>query len=517
MSDTQDQNTSNAVAEPDTADDASTQASTPASTPASTDASPDTADASAREDHLEQSVTVSDSGPARKTLTIEIPQSRVKEKFEEAYGRLQSDAALPGFRKGRAPRQLIEKRFGTSLREEVRGQLLSESYNQALRENDLEPLGEPEVKDLEKIELPTDGPLTFRVEVEVSPKVDLPDFTSLDIDKVAADVADDAVEVELARMRDRMGKMNEVSDPEAKVQAEDYLLADARIDAGEHADGPPQEGEPLEERAGVYVLIHGENHDFKGHVLGIVVDDLGKRLIDRSPGDRISIPATGPGGHENELIRDQPITITLQLHSIHRLEPAALEQVVQNSGHATEEDLRSRMKEVVTQRAVQEARQKMQAQVMEQLMERVELELPEGLTNQQVARQVTRREAEVRYGGGSEEEIQAATADARTTGQEQARKQLKSFFILDQASRQLNVDVTDEELNMQVYQIALRQQRRFEKVRQDLQARGQLEGIYLQIREQKTLAAILQAAGIDPASSETSPDEAGSEDGAEST
>ena len=483
-----DHNTSTAVADPD---EESTQ---PSGDDASTDA--------ASEDRLEQSVTVADSGPARKTLTIEIPNSRVKEKLEEAYSRFQSDAALPGFRKGRAPRQLIERRFGSSLREDVRGQLLSESYNQALREHDLEPLGEPDVKDLDKITLPDDGPLTYQVDVEVSPKVDLPDFTTLDIEKIDASVADDAIDKELDRLRERSGSMVEVTDTDAKVQAEDYLLVDARIDTGEHPDGPPTDAEPFTQRPGAYVLVHGEEHDFKGHILGILVNDLGKHLIDQSPGDSVSIPTTGPAGHEDEAIRDQPITITLQLHSIHRLQPASIEQLVEGGGFESEDDLRSRARQMVSNRSVAEARATMQKQVMEQLMERVELELPEGLTNQQVQRLVSRREAETRYRGGSEEEIQAALAEARSEGEEQARRQLKSFFILDQASRQLDIEVSQEELNMQVFQIARQQGRRFEKVRQEMQQRGQIEGIYLQIREQKTLTAILKAAGIDPAPDE---------------
>ena len=77
-------------------------------------------------------VTIEDAGPARKLLSIEIPEQRIKDKIESSYDKLQNDAALPGFRRGRAPRRLIEKRFGTDLKASIRTQLLSEAYSEAV-------------------------------------------------------------------------------------------------------------------------------------------------------------------------------------------------------------------------------------------------------------------------------------------------------------------------------------------------------------------------------------------------
>ncbi len=135
------------------------------------------------EDKPKLNVEIEDSGPARKLLTIEVPEDRIKGKIEENFGQLSDDAAVPGFRRGRAPRRLLERRFGDAVRDEVKGQLLSECFSQACEDNDLDMLGEPDVKDIEDIKLPDSGPLTFKVEIEVSPKVELPDFSKLEVKK----------------------------------------------------------------------------------------------------------------------------------------------------------------------------------------------------------------------------------------------------------------------------------------------------------------------------------------------
>ena len=119
----------------------------------------------------EQTVTVEDIGPARKRLTIELPAERIADKVKNNIDRLREEAAIPGFRKGRAPTRLLERRFGETLRDDVRRQLLTESYTQAVEAESLDVIGEPEIQDAEDLQIPDEGPLVFKVEVEVSPKV----------------------------------------------------------------------------------------------------------------------------------------------------------------------------------------------------------------------------------------------------------------------------------------------------------------------------------------------------------
>lgn len=459
-----------------------------------------TADAAAKteaEARPEQSVTVEDIGPARKKLVITLPESRIKDKIESNYEQLRTDAAIPGFRRGRAPRRLIERRFGSSVRDDVKGQLLSEAYSQAVEDQKLDVLGNPDVKDVEKLELPDSGPFEFEVEIEVAPTVELPAFDSLTAERKPAEATDADVEQEVERLRERFGRMSEVAD--AKVEAGDFVQADVHVLTGENAG---DDAEVISHQHDAYILVPGEDREYRGHAAGIIVDDLGKKLAGKAAGDTEIISMTGPSGHENEKIKDQPITLKIELKQIQRLQPAALEDVVTQAGLESEAELKDRLRTMLQERAQQEQQTDLRQQATDQLADKVDLELPEGLTSRQTERALYRRRMELMYQGLSEEEVEQQVAEMRSASEDEARRQLKIFFILDKAAKELEIEVNEGEINGQIAMMAMRQGRRPEKLRQEMHQRGELEQLYMQIREQKTLDAILQKAKVTEAAAD---------------
>ncbi|MEX0776253.1 MAG: trigger factor [Phycisphaeraceae bacterium] len=439
----------------------------------------------------EQKVTVEDAGPARKALTIEVPAERIAKKIESGYTKLRTDAAIPGFRRGRAPKRLIEKRFGESLRDDARGQILSECYSQAIEDEKLDVIGEPDIKDLESIKLPDEGPLTFKVEVEVSPKVELPALEGIDLKKPKLETSDAQIDEEVEHLRERFGKMQEAAGP---AQSGDYLQAEVHIREGENAaDDAPEIGHWPE----AYVYVTGEKQDFRGHVAGIVVQDLGTRLVGKNVGDVERISMTGPAGHEDERIKGKPITIVVNLKKLERLQPAALEELPPHLGLETVEEVRGRIGEMLKGRHQREQATALHKQITDYLMEKVNLELPEGLSKRQTARLLQRQAMEMAYQGVPEQEIQQKIADMRSGSEEEARRQLKLFFIINEAAKKLNIEVSENEVNGMIAMMAMQQSRRPEKLRQEMQRNGQIEQVYLQARERKTLDKIIEQSKVE--------------------
>ena len=435
----------------------------------------------------EQNVTVEDAGPALKRLNVEIPEDRIKAKIEESFGSLRDDAVLPGFRRGRAPRRLLEKRFSESIRNDVKGQLLSESYTQALEDHDLDVIGEPDVKDIEKLELPESGAMSYTVEVEVTPEFELPAFDGLKVEIEEKTVADDDVTKEIEQLRERNGSMTVVED--ATIAEGDYVEADVQVRVGENAG---DDAEVAFTQSGVYTLVHGEDKGFKGHVAGILIEDLGKRLTGKKPGDSEMISMTGPEGHENEQIKGQPITVVLKLSKVHRLKPAEVSDLLPQFGMENEDELKERVRTMLEQRAEQETAAAAHKQITEQLVDQTSLELPEGLKGRQIERTLQRERMQLLYQGTDAEEIEAKLAETRQKGEDAAVRQLKTFFVLDKAAKQLEIEVTENEINGRIAMMAMQQQRRPEKLRSEMRNRGELEQLYLSIREQKTLDAVLK-------------------------
>ncbi len=442
-------------------------------------------------DKLDISVEVKDAGPALKELAIQVPQETIQGLIKQNFGRLQSDAVIPGFRKGRAPKRLLEKRFNKTIRQEVQGQVLSEAYQQAIEENDLDVIGQPDVKDGDKIELPESGPLTFTVTVEVTPDVTLPSVEGIAINKPSAQVTDDQIESEIQNYCERAGKMEELTD--TPVSVKDYVQADIKVLAGDKAS---DDAEVLNHVPDGYILVNGEELQFKGHAAGIVIDDLGNKITGKKVGDTLTISMTGPESHEDEKIKNQPITITIHIQKIQRLIPAQIDALPQLLGMESIEQVREQLRNMLTQRAEKEQQAAMHKQVADFLDQNVVLELPEGLTARQSNRLLNRQANELQYRGVSAEQIQDKLAELRGNSEADARKQLKMFFILDKLARELEVDVDEQEINNRIAITAFEQGRRPEKLRQEMQRNGQIENLFLSIREQKTLDKVIESATI---------------------
>jgi len=456
-------------------------------------------------------VTVEETGPARQKLKIQVPEERIQQKTRQTYDYLQNEATLPGFRPGKAPRRLIEKRFGKDIQRQVKGELLNEAYSEAIEQQELDVLGDPEM-DTENIELPESGPLEFEVEVEVRPQFELPDFAELEVNKPGANVTDQQVADEIKQYQERFGQMESVEG--AEVQIGDFVQGDVHVLAGEDAG---DDAEVLEHHPGAYVLINGEDMDYRGHVAGIVVEDMGQRLPGKKVGEVERISMTGPSSHENEQIKDQPITITLRIDQVQRVQPADIATVVEQAGLESEDELRQQVRQMLEQRAEREQQTEMQRQVTDQLSEKVDMELPEGLTGKQTEQVLQRRQMELLSSGTDPQELEQKMAEARAESEEQARKQLKEHFILDRAASDLEVEVNQNELNSQITMMAMQQGQRPEQMRQQMQKEGRLQQLYLQVRERKTLDAILEQATVhEPEGEETAATEnGGSESGAQ--
>ncbi len=157
-------------------------------------------------------VQIEDAGPARKRITVTIPAESISEKIKDSIGALATEAVLPGFRKGRAPRQLIERRFGTSVRDEARNQLIADAYAKAVEESELKPLGDPEpVESFDELQIEEGQSLSFSVHVEVVPDFELPDVSNLKVNKPMLEISDEHVDLELQRQCMRFGSAGSIA------------------------------------------------------------------------------------------------------------------------------------------------------------------------------------------------------------------------------------------------------------------------------------------------------------------
>ena len=162
--------------------------------------------ATATDTPLDVEITLIDIGPCAKQIKFNIPAKAIDTRLSDALSALAGEAAVPGFRKGKAPRGLIEKKFGANLLNEARGQIMSDAYQRALDENKLRPISEPRPVTGEVVaELQRGKSFTFSVEIEIAPEFAVPDFTSYEVKKPTIEVTQEHIDGEILRQSYRWG------------------------------------------------------------------------------------------------------------------------------------------------------------------------------------------------------------------------------------------------------------------------------------------------------------------------
>jgi trigger factor len=439
---------------------------------------------------IKHNVKITDDGPSRKKIEIEIPAEAVDEKLSGSLDTLSAEAELPGFRKGRAPKRLLEKKFADLITKEAKSELITSAYSQAIEENELKVIGDPIADGVEDIEVVAGKPLKFTFQVEVLPEFEMPSVENIEIAKPLLEVTDEQVDAELEKLAINEGDLEQRDEPEAG----DYITGH-----GIMTDGKDEEFYNIE---GAVVRVPPTEDKGRGMVLGVVVEDFTKQLGLPKPGETATIKVKGPQNHEREDIRGKDLVITFKADRVDRIVPAPMADVVAKLGYESEEEVREMFKTRLAQRVMINQQAAMRQQVADHLLDNVTMDLPERLTAGQAERLMHRQRVEMMYQGIDEMVIEQKIAEMRDSSSERAAKELKLSFILNKAAEDLEVRVEEAEVNGRIAQMAAERNARPDQLRQQLIQSNQVGAVVQQIREHKTIDAIIAKAKVEEMSAE---------------
>jgi trigger factor len=433
-------------------------------------------------------VDIEDAGTLKKKVTVTIPEKTITTKRDEMFGELSASAQIPGFRIGRAPRRLIEKRFGSEISEDVRNALVGEALGDALDKTDLKPLGEPDVK-LEEIELPESGEMSFSFEVEVQPEFDLPETEGIEVTKEVFEATDERLDEYLQNVAEGQARYEKADDP---AEEGDGVVASAKIT-----------GEGVEQDVPRVTLRVAP-----GVIEGIAIVELADKLKGVKPGDTVTLETEVNESHPNEQWQGKTLTIELTIHEVNRrILPEINDEFAEQRGFDSLDEFRTFLAERLEARADQEVQQSMRQQIIDHLLENTEFDLPEGVVQRHTARMLQRQYIELLQSGVPREKIDENLARLQAAAGERAVRDLKSSFILSKVAEANDIEVGDDEINSRIAQIATMNGRRPERVRQELAADGTLEQVGVAIREEKALDKLLEQAKVTEKPAEDDSDE----------
>jgi trigger factor len=398
--------------------------------------------------------------PTRVKLTVEVPFEELKPSLDAAYQTIGSQIQVPGFRKGKVPSRIIDQRVGRgAVLQEAVNEALPQFYGQAVEENKVRPIGQPEV-DVTEVPAEDGQELKFTVEVDVRPEVALPeDFSGITVEVDEAKASDEDVEQRLISLQERFGTLKGV---ERSVEDGDFVSIDLRAVIGD---------EEIDSVTGVSYEVGSKN----------MLDGLDEALIGMSAGETKDFTAPLAGGdREGE---DAAVTVTVQSVKVREL-PALDDDFAQL---ASEFDTLRELREDVTKQAerAKKFEQGVQARdkVLEHLLETIEIPVPDKVVEAEVHSHL---EGEDRL----EDDEHRAEVDAST------RKALKAQFLLDAIAEREEVSVEQPELIEYLVMSAQQYGMDPNQFAQAIDQQGQVPAMVAEVARRKALAAVLEKATV---------------------
>ena len=432
-------------------------------------------------------VQVDDAGTLKKKVTVTVPAEKIAAKREEMFGELSTSAQVPGFRVGRAPRRLLEKRFGKEVQSDVRNAILGDSLGKAMEKSELKVLGEPDLK-LDDIELPEAGELVYSFEVEIAPEFDLPELKSIAVNKPALEVTDERIDDAIERIRLSHAHFE---DTDAPAEDHDVAVVAAKIT-----------GDGIEETTTTATL-----HVAPGQIEGLPMLDLGEKLTGKKADDTVELTVKVPDAHPNESWQGKEATVELTINQIRkRVLPDIDDEYAKSMGYDSLAELREGMKARMGIQVQTEVRRAMRQQVDEYLVANTDFELPEGVAKRHAAKLLQRRYVDLLQMGLPQEQVEERMTQMQASVADESRRDLKLSFIMGKIADDRKIDVSEEEVNAQVAYMAQQYSQRPERMRHQLEADGTLDQVVTSIRESKVVEQLLDDAEVTEPAADPEPE-----------
>ncbi|MCH7703192.1 MAG: trigger factor [Planctomycetes bacterium] len=462
-------------------------------------------------------VKTEEVGTLRVKLTVTVPREILDDRLTEQFSELKRDAAVPGFRKGRAPLQLIQKRFGHEVGDQLVSQVVGASYLAATEKANINPVGDPLIwvqapeersdsvsarrrekvdrlvtieQAFEYMELPTEGELTYSCEVELRPEFDLPKLEKIPVERPSVEITDEDVTHEIDRMRAHRGQWEPVE--KGVVKADDLIYGEVKVVVGDTT---------LIDESNAVLAARNQVYG------GVLLEALGKDLVGKKAGDQIETKGRVRDDHAELELRGKDATVHVTIHEVKRLALPKLDKAfIEGLGFENKKDMQDSVRAEMDSRLGQVMQRALRGQIIKYIVDNTKLDLPDGLSQRQVEWAATRRMIDTYQQGMPKEQVEKEMDNLRASTREKAIEDLKLHFIMDKIAEEHEVEVSDDELNGAIAQIARHHRERFDRTRDELSKGDGLNALYLQIRDEKILDHLLTQAEIKEVEGPKKPD-----------
>lgn len=372
-------------------------------------------------------VTVEDISSVKKKLHIQVPREEVAKELDTAYAQLKKNARIKGYRPGKIPRSVLERKFRKDVHADVSQTLIQNTFVDALKEKNLPVLG---TSDIDPAELQPDQPFTYEATVELKPELPDIDFKGLELTRTNYQASEAEIDNQVELLRKHLAEYRKVEEDRPATET-DYVVIDYE---------GFKDGQPFEETEKT------ENHTLK---LGqaMISEDFDKAIAGMRPGEEKEFAVRFPDDYHNAGLAGQEITFQVVLKEIRdEVLPEPDDEMAKKLGNFNamselREEIRKNLQEGYDKRANQE----IQEQIFEKLLTEA-FEVPKVLVQHETENIIKDAEQQFAKNGLSMDQLGLTREQLAERYRELAEKQVRRHLLLNKIIEQEGLEITDEEL-----------------------------------------------------------------------
>lgn len=432
------------------------------------------------------------------TVSVEVPADKVTSERNSIVSAYAGQANIPGFRKGKVPVKIIEKRFKDAIQEELTNRLINTGCQEAIQQEDLKALN---VKTPQEPVFKDDGTFIFETSVTLAPDFELPEYKGLKIEAPATEVTEQDVEESLTTLQQRFADFKDVED--RAIADGDFAVVDftATLDGKPVAEAIGKPAGFLEGREGHWVKIEEDSF----------LPNFGPQLKDLNKGDQKDVTITIGEDFAISEVRGKDVIFAVTVKEIKTQELPELNdefagKLLPEKGL---EDLKEAIKEQLGAEKQQAARDSKMNQVVKQLIDSVDFDLPEELIEAETQNNIASMAQRAFSQGMTPEMLTDQKEEMEESAAKQAKSSLKSNFILQEIAIKEEIKVEDQDVMMRIYQMAQQENKDPKKYIKELQKNNAIQNVRNSVLISKTIDFLVENAETTEAEQTT---EATSED-----
>jgi trigger factor len=429
------------------------------------------------------SVTIEKTAPCRRKLRVEVAATRVAGTRSEILQEFRRQVTIPGFRPGKAPEPMVEKKFAKEIDDEIRKRLIPDSYREAVADQKLRVVGYPEV---ESVDYQPGRPLVYTAVVDTAPEFTLPDYKGIPVTKREKPISEDETTKTLDSLRDQQAEFVTVEG--RALRSGDFAVLNYSAVA---------DGKPIAELAPETKTL-GENKDFWLLISSdSFLPGFCDQLLGAQVGEKRQVLLTFPADFPQKALAGRKATYFVDVVAIKEKKfPELTDEFAKKIGADNVEKLKETIRQSLATEHEAQTNAELRKQIVDELLGRVDFELPESMVTQETRSIIYDVVRENSQRGISKEALEQKKDEIYGYATKSAKERLKTSFILDAIAQAEKITVEESEMEARIAALAQRYRMTPAKLKAQLDEKGGLGEIEEQLLVGKTLDFLLANAKV---------------------